>query len=1616
MRDFDDRVPGISRRVEGLSGAERRAFVASWIARNQRSIAAGLGGSLLFLPVLGHAQALPAGFVDPSSIQGVANVVLGPEGVANITLSNGQLVVVGAQNVQVVGGQVLITSAAAQGVAQAAAAALGLAPGAIAGGLGAGAAVAAVADFGPPKPSVRIDPLAGGDDILNIAESSGALVISGGSNLIPDGRDVVVRVNDVAYATTIADSAWSVTVPLDDVAALLDGTTYEVRVEVLKPDGDVAQSAVRNLRVDLTAPWVEITTPIAGDGVINIAESGQPLTITGTTDAEDGQVVTVMLIVPGFGDAPTATGTVSGGNWSVTFPSAQVSLLPDGASITVTADVADAAGNNAVQASETVDTNLTAPTIAIDDTLAGNNVFTQANVTDGVDVTGTTDAEVDQTVTVTYNGVDYTGPVMAGVPLNTFSINIPGSAFDGLDTGDAITGITAQVSDIANNPSNVASGPVINVDLTGPTIAIDPIAGDDVINIAESGADVIISGTATGADGQIATIAIPLIGFTANPIITAGAWSVTLPAADVGVLADATTFTVTANVSDDENIPAPEATRDFSTDLTRPEVVISEPLPFGDALNIADSDTPQTFSGTVSGNDGQPVLVKLIDADGETLLPTVTNIDGTWTATATVAQLKALAEGVADVQADVSDAAGNPAFPFLVSFDVDFTAPVVAIDPLTGDNELTLANKGNDVTVSGTTDAEPDQMVTVVFNGTPLAPALVVAGGGSVDLPNTWTTTIPGALTDLLEDEEGVTEEYSLSAQATDAAGNPSAIVTSTITTDFSQPTITFNPISGDDIINAFESGDPLVFSGTTTNLEVGRTISLVVTGTAGFNLAFETTVQAGGTFSIATGFADQLADIGSYTVTANATNEAGIDAVPGVREFSTDYVFPFITIDTPIAGDDVVNLAERDAGITVTGMTDAEEGQQVSVNTGFGTTIFGTVSDDGTWSANIPSGQLQLLPATGDFTLTANVSDIAGNPAPQAQAPFSTDYVPPVLGFDSFSIDGTVMNAAERDDPAGFTVTGTANGAEDLQIVTVRFDVNGITALTREVPVDAETWSVTLSAAEVSASFPDNALVTINLSVSDAAGNPAVGVDASFNTDFTPPDLGINPPPFDDFLNIADAAVDLLVTGTVSGEGTQPVIVTLDGTDYTAIKGGDGSWSATIPAADLGALTDGETYMITVSTSDEAGNPALAGTAPFVVDFTPPDLTINPVGDDGVVNLRADLEITGTATGAEERPLTVTFLGTDYPTTVGLDGTWSVLVPAAALAGLAPGAALSATANVSDAAGNPAPEASSGAVGYLASVFSIVQTGGAGDVIDFGVEIDLSKVPGGAITTGFSFGVFVDPADASINSGAALAPGLFGEVDTMFIADGIISPFAVTLSPVTPTAPVATFSVTFPGIADGVLRLAVIGKETSADAAILQVNDLVHGPSELLLGSDIGESLVAASLDSTIRGRGGNDDIDVSLGGVNTVLFEPTQALNGTDTVTGFSLGVETALPDRIGFAGLDNADLRGSGANAEVIGGGAIGANTGFVVFTTALTNASETTTALSELGLVANDVIYLLANVGGGDAELLRVVVAADGSLPGDEIPVLARFEGVGDLTGFTADNLLGFTLVT
>lgn len=1585
MKDLEGFSASSSAQEGGRVSAERRAFILEWVARNQRSLGAGVGTALLLAPLGLIAQvAAPAGFVPASGLEGVASVSVTPQGVAQITLANGQTVAVAAQSVQVVGGQVFITQAAASAVAQAAAAAAGVgaglgAGGAVAGGVAAAGLVAVAGQESPPVATIFI-PVIAENDLLGAADLDLPLTISGTSQLIADDTDLRVTVAGRSYDTTISDNAWSVTIPALDVGDFPRGPAepLDILVEALNDAGDPTVIATRTITVDTVAPSIDID-PITGDNTINIAERAEGFTVTGTSDAGEGQEVTVSI-----DGTEVGTGLVGAdGTWSVSIDSADLAGLSDGDTPSFTAAVRDPAGNEgSVGRDPAVD--LSVPTVDIN-TVAGDDRINIAEQGTGFALTGTATGADGQEVTVTLDGVVLGTDIVSG---GTWSLDITPAMLAGLTDQVDVT-FEANVSNTVGNPALTASATVTPF-LAEPVIFIadDTVAGDNVINIAEQGAGFQISGSASlfleGRPFTVSLNGVALDGVSFGP--ATGAWTFDVTPAHLAGLDNGDTAVFTVAISDAAGNEA-SATVETVVNMDRPTFTFDEPVAGTGFINIADQAEGITVSGTSSGQ--HPPLGFILRVAGEDLEVAI-EPSGDWSREIPPLLLAGADGDTITFEVIAQNTVGNPPLPTSVSATIDITTPTIAIDAIAGNDIITLANQGSDFTITGTTSAENDQVVTVMFQG--VAYTGDVSGG-------TWSVTIPQAVMDALDTDLA----FDVTASVRSFADNPSLVASRPVTTDFSGPSLTIDEVAGGFINFADRANDDgVTISGSSSNLEEGTVVSVNITDFGGTDIDLTATIDSAGNWSttLLKSQVETLSDFSTYTVTASATDGEGTPTPPVERTFETRFTSPDVAINV-IAGDDVINIEERDAGVTVTGTSDLPEGTSVLVRLAIATfegftpieSASGNVDAAGDFAAFFTPEQLAGIPPDGTFRFTASATDPAGNPG-SAIRDGTADYIAPTLGIDPLPF-GDVLNDAEL--TAGFTITGTSDA--EGRNVSVSINQGGSSFVTLgPITVTDGVWSVSFS----SGIGLEDGTATVDASITDPAGN-RTEVSQGFDIDLTPPVVTVNAPPFGEFLNIDDAAGEIVVTGTVEGNDGNPVTVSIGGVEAAVVIDGT-NWTATFAPGALSAITEGPTNVVAVA-ADDAGNTIAANSVPFTVDLTPPTISIDPLPDGGVFDATTgDLLISGTTVGAEDGQTVTVSLGAATATGTVNGDVWTATIPGTAVGALTPGIAGTISATVSDRAGNEtATPAEADVFSYVGARYILSPQSIVGDDIVLTIGFDARfTLPGdGGVNLGEEVRFDTDVITYLAPPNPVFAAGLIVEpVDVDEAATGVLVFGGIGLF-VSPSATPVTYS----------MRI-----QDTGEVAMLDVFPDTAGRYSLQIGTAGDDTLTAGPIDTVLFGQAGNDTLDVSAGGVHTVVFNLDSTANGVDEVIGFSLAETSALPDRIAFFGLDNSTLRGSGVNAEMLPSTAttVGADTGLIVLTSLIdiSDAAERMSAVDALDLAPNDAVFVIMG-DGADAMLLRVEINFDGSET--SLDHMADFRGITNLNDFGQANLLDFELI-
>ncbi|HAV1559837.1 TPA: Ig-like domain-containing protein [Enterobacter hormaechei subsp. steigerwaltii] len=1074
------------------------------------------------------------------------------------------------------------------------------------------------------------------DDVINAAEKGADLVLSGVTTNVEAGQTVTISLNGRIYTTTVDDSGnWTYTVPSADLAGLKDGDA-SVQVSVTNVNGNSA-SAGREYSVDATAPSVTINT-IATDDILNATEAQSDLAISGTSTAEAGQTLTVSL------NGKDYTTTVSAnGSWTLNVPAADLAGLTDG-SVTVTASVSDKAGNPA-SVDHTLTVDVTVPAVTIH-TVAGDDVINVAEHNQAQIISGSaTGAAAGDTVTVTIGGQSYTTVLDAA---GNWSVGVPANVISGLSDGSVT--VTASVTDAAGNTGSGTHN--VTVDTGLPSVSFNAISDDNVLNAVEKGQDLSVNGTSANlAEGTVVTVTLNGKNYTATTAAD-GTWSLTVPAADLSGLGEASyTLSATATNGVGNSI---STTANLLVDTALPTVTINT-VAGDNVINAAEVAAGQTITGKVANADiGNPVTVNI---GGNTYTATVQS-DLTWSVNVPESVLTALGNGDLTVSATVTNDHGNTGTGER-DITIDASLPGLRVDTVAGDDVINSIEHGQNLIVTGSSDGlAAGTTLTVTVNGKTYA-ASVLADG-------TWSAAIPAADVGALA---AGTVTVTVAGQS--AAGNP-VTISHDVTVDLAAVAISIDAIATDDVINAAEKGADLVLSGSTSNVEENQTVTVTFGGKT-----YTVKVDADGNWT-ATVPSSDLAGLkdGDASVQVSVTNVNGNSASAG-RGYSVDATAPTVTIDT-VAGDNVINGSEAAAGVAISGTTTAEVGQTVTVNLG-GNSYTAQVQQGGVWSINVPAADLSTLADNG-YTVQVSVSDAAGNPGSAGKA-ITLDTTPPTVSFNVVAGDD-VINSVEHGQAQ--VVSGTATGASvgDKLVITI-----GSNQYTTTVDASGK-WSVGVPASDISALT--DGTVTLSATITDSAGNSSTQThDVVVNTASVA--LTVNTLSGDDVINAAEAGASLVINGSSAqfASGTQ-VTITLNGKSYTATIQSDGSWTTTVPAADVGTLADGASYQVSVSAQDSAGNSASA-THTISVDTTAPVISVNTLSGDDVLNAaeaQQPLTVHGSSSAEAGQTVTVTLGGKTYTALVANDGTWTLDVPAADLANLSEGA-LTVTASVNDKAGN---------------------------------------------------------------------------------------------------------------------------------------------------------------------------------------------------------------------------------------------------------------------------------------------------------------------------------------
>ena len=1049
-----------------------------------------------------------------------------------------------------------------------------------------------------PAPVVTVTSVAGDDNTVNLAESQTQVPVTGSVSGARDKDVVKVYLGDKEIGKgEVASNQFTVNV---NGAELATATTKQIRVEVIATDEFGSQTPGSNTAdyaVQTTVGQATLTLDaIAQDGIINRDEANsQIITVSGSVSGvPTGSEVTFQI----DGNDYYKTTKVINGHFSLDMNTSDL-LNANVKSITATVNGKDNVGNPITASnSKTYEIINTANTVEVKlNPIATDDIINAAESQQDIEISGSVTVTKENTAIASTEKVNlvigsYTQTV--DVVNGTFTHKVPASVL--LQANDLKVQATAISTDVAGNVDSSTTNRAYTVDLVAetPVISINNITHDNIISSSELGlANIPVVGSISNTqDGDKVTVTIGdkvyeniLIknhGFSLNvePSVLTAAAANNKIVIDVAA-SDKAGNTTTAHY---------EHTYQVITNIEKPVLNVNLPV-FGDnIINKTESTTQQKITGTVENAQNGDLVEALIGT--EVIGKTEVSQAKTFEITVDGAKLAQAADstGAAKVEIRVTkrDALGNQSSNSqLIDYTVDIEAPEpkITINPVTQDNvinrvEATAAK----TTLSGSLKNVREGDDVVIYVGANKYFGTVKNSGFSVAVPTSVLVA-------------QVPPQFSVTVTGRDDAGNSAELTaehTYEIKTTLSQPTITVNPITEDNVLNLQESNQTYTkVSGTTTGARDNDEVILTVAGKT------FTGKVVNNTYSIDVPNADLVTQTqltAKVIATDTAGNQSTSNEVTHNYQVDIELKKPDITVDN-ITGDNIINLQESKMeakDIEIKGhATNTRVGDTVILRIGDTSYPSTILANDGSFLFKVSGKELDRSPA--QFTVTVNNSDDAQNTSTNTYThtyQVVKDIAQPTISLNSITEDN-IINKNESMNSVNITGT-TTNAVGGTVTLTI-----GTTTHTTTVQNDGSFAFENISGSLLAKNATDTVngktgQVAVKVDVDNAGNTATVETTRDYQviTEIATPRITIGKVGDDNNINADEAKAGVMVniTGTVAdARDGDKVTITLGGNNGTFEgKLVGNTYNIAVPGE---LLAQNSTYSVFVDTQDVAGN-----------------------------------------------------------------------------------------------------------------------------------------------------------------------------------------------------------------------------------------------------------------------------------------------------------------------------------------------------------------------------------------------------------------------------------------
>ena len=1008
-----------------------------------------------------------------------------------------------------------------------------------------------------------------------------------------------------------------------DLTVLGQGTV-SVSATATDPAGNASLSGTTSFVLDTLAPLAPLlsataaieTGGIASSGAVSVsAESGANLVVSFSAN---GQTISKNLSATGVGTAQLVQLTVAD----------LASLGPGVSSVTVSATATDVAGNVSPTGSTsfTLNNSVTVPLLTPTSAYENSAKASSGAVTVSADLGATVNLSFSANGQSLSKSVSGTGSQTL-VALSAADLTLLGQGTVTVSATARSAGLDSAAASASFVLDNTLPTAPVLVAAAATEGAVQAASSAGAVTLlAESGASVLLSFSANGQ--------------TVNKSLTGSgsAQAVQLSALDLLALGQGT-VAVSAVATDLAGNVSPSGSTSFVLDTLAPLTPVVTPAAAIEGASLAGAGAV-----SVLAESGNSVSVVFNASNGHRVTKLVTSGAAATPVLLSEADLTALGQGTVSVNATVTDVAGNISPTGSTSFVLDTQAPSAPVLLAVAASEsATVASSGaGAVTVAA--EAGTQLLVTFSANDHSLSKSLTASGTGTAQ-------AVVLSAADLATLGQG---SVSVSATATDSAGNVSAAGTTGFSLDSIAPTITGVALSGasgsqnhtlnaGDVLSASVTlSEAISVSGTPTlALHIGGTTVLAsyAAGSGSTTLQFHYTILADQTDTDGVSIGANSLALSGGTLTDAAGNALTLAhaAVGANADYLVDTTAP--TAGTLSFGSLIDTGSSDSDGIT----SDNNFDLTLSGNETGSTVVYQKSIDAGlNWTTTTAA---QSGVASASYQYRAVVSDAAGNSA-------MTDVIHVTVtsgGAAGAIVAGTLSFTGLTDSGSANTPPITSDNNFDL---TLSGNTEGSTVVYQVSTDGGSTWTTTTTAQTnlSDASYQFRAVV------SDAAGNSA-------NTDAILVTLD----------HVAPAAGTLSLVGLIDGGSSDSDGVTQDGSFTLSVADNEASSTVVYQVSTNGGATWATTtatqtelpdasYQFRAVVTDAAGNSANTAALHVTVDNTAPTagtLSFTGLTDSGSVNTPPitsdnafDLTLSGHETGATVVYQKSTDGGTSWTTT----------------------------------------------------------------------------------------------------------------------------------------------------------------------------------------------------------------------------------------------------------------------------------------------------------------------------------------------------------------------------